>query len=125
MEAVMTRQTDERPNYPVVEAIIDVIADWVKKHRYAVGLRDELARCGPEEVVRAAPGVSVSRADTRLTRPVRSACGRQMFLPHALCWSDLVPMSKLFPRAPTLHIRATCPTSYPGRRRNRRIPSRR
>ena len=50
----MTGRTDERPNYPVVEAIIDVIADWVRKYRYAAGLRDELARCGPEEVARAA-----------------------------------------------------------------------
>jgi len=63
MEGVMTGRTDERPNYPVVEAIIDVIADWVKKHRYAAGLRDQLARCGPEEVARAARDFGLSSSE--------------------------------------------------------------
>ena len=44
----MTSRTDEQPTYPFVEAIIDIIADWVKKYRYAAGSRDDLARCGPD-----------------------------------------------------------------------------
>ena len=59
----MTGRTDERPTYPVVEAIIDVIADWVKKSRYAAGLRGELARCGPEEVARAARDFGLSSTE--------------------------------------------------------------
>ena len=56
----MTSRTDEQPTYPFVEAIIDSIADWVKKYRYAAGLRDDLARCGPEEVARVARDLGVS-----------------------------------------------------------------
>jgi hypothetical protein len=33
-----------------VAPVLDAIANWVKKYRYAVGLRDELAHCGAEEV---------------------------------------------------------------------------
>ena len=56
----MTSRTDEQPTYPFVEAIIDVIADWVKKYRHAAGLRGDLARCGPEEVARVARDLGVS-----------------------------------------------------------------
>jgi len=56
----MTSRTDEQPTYPTFEPILDAIANWIKKYRYAVGLRDELARCGPEEVARAAHDLGVS-----------------------------------------------------------------
>jgi len=60
MEGVMTSQTDKQPTYPTFEPILDAIANWIKKYRYAVGLRNELARCGPEEVARAARDLGVS-----------------------------------------------------------------
>lgn len=55
----MTSQTDRQPTYPALELILNAIADWVKKYRYAVGLRDEFAGCGPEEVARAAHDLGV------------------------------------------------------------------
>ena len=65
----MTSRTDEQPTYPFVEAIIDIIADWVKRYRYAAGLRGELARCGPEEVARAASELGLSSDElVRLAR---------------------------------------------------------
>jgi hypothetical protein len=60
MEGVMASRTHKQPTYPVVEAVIDVIADWVKKYRYAAGLRNELAACAPDEVARAAQDLGVS-----------------------------------------------------------------
>jgi hypothetical protein len=60
MEGAMTSASDEQSTYPTLEPILDAIANWVKKYRYAVGLRDELARCGPEEVARAAHDLGVS-----------------------------------------------------------------
>ncbi len=54
----MTSRTDGQ--YPFVEAIIDILANRVKKYRYAAGLRYDLARCGPEEVARVARDLGVS-----------------------------------------------------------------
>ena len=31
----------ELPSYPRLEAILDVVADWMKRYRYAAGLRAE------------------------------------------------------------------------------------
>ena len=56
----MTSRIDEQRTYPTFEPILDAIAQWIKKYRYAVGLRDELARCGPDEVARAAHDLGVS-----------------------------------------------------------------
>ena len=56
----MTSRTDELPSYPRLEPVLNAIANWIKKYRYAVGLRDELARCGPEEVARTARDLGVS-----------------------------------------------------------------
>jgi hypothetical protein len=53
MEEAMAGRTEE-PTYPTLEPILDAIANWVKKYRYAAGLRDEFARCGPEEIAQTA-----------------------------------------------------------------------
>jgi hypothetical protein len=69
MEGAMTSRIDEKPSYPLVEPILDAIANWVKKYRYAVGLRNEFAHCGREEVVRTAREVGVSPQElVRLAR---------------------------------------------------------
>src|SRR5262245_5342298 len=60
MEDAMTSRTDKLPSYPRLEPVLEAIANWVKKYRYAVGLRGELARCGPEEVARTARDIGVS-----------------------------------------------------------------
>jgi pyrroloquinoline quinone (PQQ) biosynthesis protein C len=60
MEGVMPSPIDEKPAYRSVEPILDAIANWVKKYRYAAGLRDELARCRPEEVAQTAHELGLS-----------------------------------------------------------------
>jgi hypothetical protein len=47
-------------NYSVLNRVLDAVADWVRKYRRATGLRDEMARCGPDEVARAAHDLGVS-----------------------------------------------------------------
>ena len=39
--------------------IFDAIANWVKKYRYAAGLREDLANCGADEVARMARDLGV------------------------------------------------------------------
>jgi len=55
----MASRNDD-PSYPTLEPILDAIANWIKKYRYTVGLHDELARCGPDEVARTARDLGVS-----------------------------------------------------------------
>jgi len=40
--------------------VFDAIASWVKKYREAVGLRNELANCTPEQVARIARDMGLS-----------------------------------------------------------------
>ena len=49
--------------YPTLEPILNAIANWVKKYRYAAGLRNELARCGPEEVANTARELGISSGE--------------------------------------------------------------
>jgi hypothetical protein len=51
----------ELPHYPVVEAVIETIADWVTRYRRATRGRKELRECGPEEVTRIARELGISR----------------------------------------------------------------
>jgi transcriptional regulator with XRE-family HTH domain len=46
----MTERAADQPTYPTVEWILNTVAEWVKKYRYAAGLRAEFDRCGPDEV---------------------------------------------------------------------------
>ena len=59
----MASATREQPNHPTLEPILGAIADWVKKYRYAAGLRNELAQCGPEEVAHTARELGLSSRD--------------------------------------------------------------
>ena len=45
---------------PTTGQIFDAIANWVQKYRYAVGLRNELALCGAQEVAHIARDLRVS-----------------------------------------------------------------
>jgi hypothetical protein len=63
MEGVMANKTNEAPDYRNLEPILDAIANWVRKYRYAAGLREELARCGPEEIAHTANELGLSSGD--------------------------------------------------------------
>jgi hypothetical protein len=43
--------------------VLDAIADWVKRYREAIGLRNELATCTPEQVAVIARDVGLSPGD--------------------------------------------------------------
>ena len=59
MESAMASPTEPR-SYPRLEPILDAIASWVKRYRYAVGLRKELQQCGADEVARTARDLGIS-----------------------------------------------------------------
>ena len=61
----MARHDNELPTYPVVEMVINAVADWVKNYRHAIGLSDELANCGPDEVRAIASDMAMTPADLR------------------------------------------------------------
>lgn len=54
------------PAHGIVEPIWDAIANWVKKYRDALGLRDELANCSPEEVASMARDIGVSAEELKI-----------------------------------------------------------
>lgn len=56
----MPSRDSQQPAYLSVEPILNAIADWIKRYRYAIGLRGELADCGPEEVKSMARDIGVS-----------------------------------------------------------------
>ena len=51
------------PSYPAVEAVIDMIADWVTRYRRATQDRKELRECGAEDVRRIARELGISHDD--------------------------------------------------------------
>ncbi len=53
----MSNQTHEH------RTVLDAIANWVKEYRWAVGLRNELANCTPEEVALMARDIGLSAAE--------------------------------------------------------------
>lgn len=59
----MPSRYEDQPAYPRLELILDALAGWVKKYRYAAGLRGEFARCGPEEIAHTAHELGLSSRD--------------------------------------------------------------
>jgi hypothetical protein len=59
----MAGTTGEQPGNLTLEVIFSGIANWVKKYRYAAGLREELASCGPDEVAHTARELGLSSGD--------------------------------------------------------------
>jgi hypothetical protein len=59
MEGAMPNRDIQQSNYPVVEMVLDAIADWVSKYRNAIGLNNELGRCSPDEVMQIAKELGV------------------------------------------------------------------
>jgi hypothetical protein len=61
----MTNRDNPMPHYPVVEMVMEAIADWVKKYRQTLGLKDELAHCSPEDVQAMASELGMTPSDLR------------------------------------------------------------
>ena len=56
----MVKGEKELPSYPVAAAAFKAIADWVTGYRNAIGFKNELSMCGPDEVVRIAKDLAVT-----------------------------------------------------------------
>jgi hypothetical protein len=65
MEANVPNHGAYLSNYPVVEMVINAIADWVKNYRFTAGLHDELEACGPDEVRAIAQDIGLTPSDLR------------------------------------------------------------
>lgn len=61
----MPNRDNHMPSYPVLEMVINAIADWVGNYRYAIGLRDQFAACGPDEVMLIARDIGMSPNELR------------------------------------------------------------
>jgi len=59
-EIAMINRQNELRRYPLVEAVLAAIADWVTNYRNAIGLKNEFAMCGPDEVMRMAKDIGVT-----------------------------------------------------------------
>jgi hypothetical protein len=66
MEVAMISRENQTPHYyPVVELVLDGIADWVKQYRQAVDARSEFAHCTPDEVKAMAKDLGMTPSDLR------------------------------------------------------------
>jgi len=56
----MIARESELSSYPLVQAALNAIADWVTSYRNAIGAANEFNMCGPEEVMRMAKEIGVT-----------------------------------------------------------------
>jgi len=56
----MINREKDPPTYPLVEAAVKAIADWVTKYRKATSAKDEFGMCGPDEVMRMAKDIGLT-----------------------------------------------------------------
>jgi len=61
----MPNRDTQQTSYPVVELVLNSIADWVSRYRDATGDAGDLARCSPEEVSQIARDLGVSSSELR------------------------------------------------------------
>jgi hypothetical protein len=59
-ESAMINRENELPQFPLVEAALKAIADWVTSYRKAIGFNNEFGMCGPDEVMRMAKDIGVT-----------------------------------------------------------------
>jgi hypothetical protein len=65
MEGVMPNRDIQQPNYPVVELVLNSIAEWVNRYRDAIGPANDLGQCSPDEVMHIAKDMGVSVGELR------------------------------------------------------------
>ena len=58
-EGAMREQIHQQSALAAASAVFKAISNWVEKYRSAIGLRDELAHCGTEEVARIAHDIGL------------------------------------------------------------------
>ena len=60
----MSAKPTERPHYPIVEAALDTVADWVNRFRHHTG-QSALGQCDPREVGRIAADLGIGATELR------------------------------------------------------------
>jgi hypothetical protein len=55
----MDQQSTAHPDYESLQSILNSVAQWVMKYRYARGICNDLANCGADEVARIARDLKV------------------------------------------------------------------
>ena len=55
----MDQQPVPHPDYESLRSVLNAIAEWMKKYRYARGLRNDLANCSADEVARMARDLKI------------------------------------------------------------------
>jgi len=63
MEGAMPNREVSQPTYPVVELVLNSIANWVTRYRDAVGHSNELGQCSPDEVRQIAKDLGVPTSE--------------------------------------------------------------
>ncbi|MDO8877440.1 MAG: DUF6455 family protein [Pseudolabrys sp.] len=58
-------KSDSREHYPVLELVLNSIADWVNNHRASSGSDGGLSRCDREEIMQIASDLGVSADELR------------------------------------------------------------
>lgn len=61
----MPNRDTPQKSYPVVEVVLNSIADWVSKYRYAIGRTNDLGLCSREDVMQIANDLGVSVNELR------------------------------------------------------------
>jgi len=61
----MPSRDNPQPHYPLVEGVLNAIADWVNKYRAAVGAQLAHGQCGPDEVRQTAKDLGVAATQLR------------------------------------------------------------
>ena len=56
----MEQQPIPHPDYESLQSVVNAIAQWMKKYRYARGLRNDLMCCSADEVARMARDLNIA-----------------------------------------------------------------
>jgi hypothetical protein len=71
----LTNKLAKNATYPGLELILNSVANWVMKYRYACGIRDQLIQCGPDDVASIARdlGLSANELETLASKGPEAA----------------------------------------------------
>lgn len=61
----MPKSEQQQPHFPVLEMVLNSIADWVNNYRSTLGHDSSLSRCGRDEVMQIANDLGVSPGELR------------------------------------------------------------
>ena len=60
-----SKSESQQPHYPVLDMVLNSIADWVNNYRSSVGPDRDLSRCSSDEVMQIAHDLAISPGELR------------------------------------------------------------